>query len=122
MPRQARLDVSGALHHIMVRGINKSEIFKDDQDKTLFLERLGQNVIDGNCSVYAWVLMDNNMSISSLKAASRVSQRSCESFSRGTLNTLTAAIAAPVIYLKIVTNPSCATKRTTYWRSCDIST
>ena len=61
MPRQARLDVSGALHHIMVRGINKSDIFKDDQDKTLFLERLGQNVIDGKCSVYAWVLMDNHV-------------------------------------------------------------
>jgi len=61
MPRQARLDVFGALHHIMIRGINKSDIFKDDQDKTLFVERLGQNVIDGKCSVYAWVLMDNHV-------------------------------------------------------------
>jgi len=52
-PRQARLDISGALHHIMVRGINQSDIFEDDQDKTLFVERLGQNVIDGKCSVYA---------------------------------------------------------------------
>jgi hypothetical protein len=41
-----------ALHHIMVRGINKSSIFKDDQDKNLFLERLGQNLIDGKCSVW----------------------------------------------------------------------
>ena len=61
MPRQARLDVPGALHHIMVRGINKSDIFKDDQDKALFIERLGQNVIEGKCSVYAWVLMDNHV-------------------------------------------------------------
>jgi len=61
MPRQARLDISGALHHIMVRGINQSDIFEDDQDKTLFVERLGQNVIDGKCSVYAWVLMDNHV-------------------------------------------------------------
>src|SRR4030043_2402645 len=63
MPRQARLDISGALHHIMVRGVNKSDIFEDDQDKTLFLERLGQNVIDGKCSVYAWVLMDSHAHI-----------------------------------------------------------
>ena len=63
MPRQARLDVPGALHHIMVRGINKSDIFEDNQGKTLFLERLGQNVIDGKCSVYAWVLMDNHAHI-----------------------------------------------------------
>jgi putative transposase len=61
MPRQARLDVPGALHHIMVRGINKSSIFKDDQDKNLFLERLGQNVIEGKCSVYAWVIMENHV-------------------------------------------------------------
>ena len=44
MPRQARLDVAGALHHIMVRGIDKSNIFRDTQDKARFLERLGQNV------------------------------------------------------------------------------
>ena len=63
MPRQARLDVPGALHHIMVRGINKSKIFDDDEDKARFLERLGQIVIDGKCSVYAWVLMDNHVHI-----------------------------------------------------------
>lgn len=63
MPRQARLDTPGALHHIMVRGINKSVIFEDDQDKTRFLDRLGQNVINGKCSVYAWVLMDNHAHI-----------------------------------------------------------
>jgi REP element-mobilizing transposase RayT len=63
MPRQARLDVSGALHHIMVRGIDKSNIFRDAQDKARFLERLGQNVLDAKCSVYAWVLMDNHVHI-----------------------------------------------------------
>ena len=61
MPRQARLDVPGALHHIMVRGIDKSKIFKDDEDKARFLERLGQTVEEGNSSVYAWVLMDNHV-------------------------------------------------------------
>ena len=38
MPRQARLDVPGTLHHIMVRGIDKTDIFKDDQDRALFAE------------------------------------------------------------------------------------
>lgn len=61
MPRQARLDVPGALHHIMVRGIDKAKIFKDDQEKAAFLERLGQNVLEADCSVYAWVLMDNHV-------------------------------------------------------------
>ena len=63
MSRQARLDVLGALHHIMVRGINKATIFEDDEDKTRFIERLGRNVTDGKCSVYAWVLMGNHVHI-----------------------------------------------------------
>ena len=61
MPRQARLDAPGALHHIMVRGIDKADIFRDEQDKARFLERLGENVTEGKCSVYAWVLMDNHI-------------------------------------------------------------
>ena len=61
MPRQARLDVPGALHHIMVRGINKADIFKDDQDRSLFLERLGLQVGDGDSAIYAWVLMTNHV-------------------------------------------------------------
>jgi REP element-mobilizing transposase RayT len=60
MPRQARLDASGALHHIMVRGINESAIFKDDPDKTRFLERLGEIILEAGCAVFAWVLMDNH--------------------------------------------------------------
>ncbi len=51
MPRHARLDVPGALHHIMVRGINNAKIFDDNEDKARFLERLGQNVLEGQCSV-----------------------------------------------------------------------
>jgi len=61
MPRQARLDAPGALHHIMVRGINKTDIFADDQDKARFLERLGETVTEGKCSISAWVLMDNHV-------------------------------------------------------------
>ena len=49
MPRQARLDVPGAVHPIMGRGITISAIFKDDQDKVRFLDRLSQNISEGNC-------------------------------------------------------------------------
>lgn len=63
MPRQARLDIPGALHHIMVRGINKADIFEDEQDKIKFLDRLGETVTAGQCSVYAWVLMSNHVHI-----------------------------------------------------------
>jgi putative transposase len=61
MPRQARLDVPGALHHIMIRGIDKTNIFRDDEDKARFLERLGLTLSEGKSTVYAWALMDNHV-------------------------------------------------------------
>ncbi|MFO7761975.1 MAG: hypothetical protein ACQES8_05645 [Thermodesulfobacteriota bacterium] len=41
MPRQARIDSPGALHHIIVRGIYRRTIFDDDQDRFDFLKNLG---------------------------------------------------------------------------------
>jgi putative transposase len=63
MPRQARLDAPGALHHIMVRGINKTEIFSEAKDKKMFVERLSAAVIEGQCAIYAWAVMDNHSHI-----------------------------------------------------------
>jgi hypothetical protein len=42
MPRQARIDAPGALHHIILRGIEQKPIFKDQQDYTHFLKRLSK--------------------------------------------------------------------------------
>jgi len=36
MPRQARLDAPGILHHVMVRGMEGCPIFVDDQDRQDF--------------------------------------------------------------------------------------
>ena len=53
MPREARFNVPGVLHHIMVQGINKSAIFDDEQDRVRFPERFGQKVTEGRAFVYA---------------------------------------------------------------------
>ena len=42
MPRRSRIDAAGALHHIMVRGIEKGKVFRNDADRGHFLERLGE--------------------------------------------------------------------------------
>ena len=42
MPRKSRIDTADALHHIMVRGIEGSKIFRNDTDRDNFLERLGK--------------------------------------------------------------------------------
>jgi len=41
MPRGTRLDAPGTLHHVIVRGIERSKIVKDDYDRDNFISRLG---------------------------------------------------------------------------------
>ena len=41
MPRKARIDAPGALHHIIIRGIERKAVFKDSTDRDNFIERLG---------------------------------------------------------------------------------
>jgi len=41
MPRLARLDAPGVLHHIMIRGIERRKIFLNRRDQEDFLDRLG---------------------------------------------------------------------------------
>ena len=63
MPRQARLDAPGALHHVMVRGVNKSTIFEDGEDKFKFLEKLTDTALSAKAVIYAFALMDNHAHI-----------------------------------------------------------
>ena len=61
MPRKARIDAPGALHHIIVRGIERKDIFKDQKDKTNFLDRLGMILKETSTHCFAWVLMTNHV-------------------------------------------------------------
>ena len=61
MARKSRIDAPGALHHIIVRGIERRSIFADAQDYKNFLERLGNIITDSSTSCYAWALMTNHV-------------------------------------------------------------
>ena len=61
MPRKARIDAPGAVHHIIIRGIEKRPIFKDDRDRERFLEKLGEVLRGIFTACYAWVLMRNHV-------------------------------------------------------------
>ncbi len=63
MPRRPRLDISGALHHIMVRGIDRADIFRDDADRYGFLKKLGELIVISKSHIYAWTLMTNHVHI-----------------------------------------------------------
>jgi len=63
MPRLARLDAPGILHHVIGRGIERKKIFYSDTDRSDFIERLANLVEEGAMDVYAWVLMPNHYHI-----------------------------------------------------------
>jgi putative transposase len=63
VPRRARLDAPGTLHHVMIRGIERRRIVDDDQDRTMFVERLGELSQKVQTAVYAWALMTNHAHI-----------------------------------------------------------
>ena len=60
MPRLARLDAPGILHHVMGRGIERKTIFTNDTDRNDFIDRLAALAEEGAMDVYAWVLMPNH--------------------------------------------------------------
>ena len=60
MPRQSRIDGSGALHHIICRGIERRDIFSDDRDRDDFVSRLGAILTETSTYCYAWVLIPNH--------------------------------------------------------------
>ncbi len=60
MPRSARLDTPGALHHIMIRGIERRKIFRDDDDRENFLDRLEKLLPVTQTACFAWALIPNH--------------------------------------------------------------
>ncbi len=60
MPRAARLDIPGLLQHVIIRGIEKRDIFLDDQDREKFLRRFSDLLQETGTDCLAWVLMSNH--------------------------------------------------------------
>ena len=70
MPRQERLQSVTGIYHVMLRGINKQDIFEDDEDYSQFLNILhalvnrcdeqGHN-LPPHCTFYAYCLMTNHV-------------------------------------------------------------
>ena len=63
MPRKKRLSVTGAVHHVMSRGIEGRSIFADTEDRKMFLSLFEGLIGKIGFKCYAWVLMDNHYHI-----------------------------------------------------------
>jgi putative transposase len=60
MPRKARLNVPGAIYHIMGRSLENLNLFTDDADREQFLSLLGLYLGRTGSRCYAWALMSNH--------------------------------------------------------------
>ena len=60
MPRQARLDAPGTVHHVILRGLKRGQIVADAQDREAFLARLGALAAATGTTLYAWALLPNH--------------------------------------------------------------
>jgi REP element-mobilizing transposase RayT len=61
MPRKARIDAPGALQHVIVRGIEGRNIFRDNSDRYNLLERLEKILGETVTPCFAWALMPNHI-------------------------------------------------------------
>jgi len=63
LPRQARKKSSSGIYHIMLRGINRQQIFEDEEDRQRFLDTLQNYKELCGYSIYGYCLMGNHIHI-----------------------------------------------------------
>ena len=60
MPRGPRLDAPGVLHHVMVRGIERRALFREERDRADFVDRVAALAETKGWTVVAWALLPNH--------------------------------------------------------------
>jgi len=61
MPRNARQKSESGIYHIMVRGINRQDLFHDDEDRRRYLETIARMKKENRFDVYGFCLMTNHV-------------------------------------------------------------
>ncbi len=60
MPRTARIDIPNILQHVIVRGIEKCDIFTSDEDRQDFVTRFSHLLEVTGTDCFAWSLLSNH--------------------------------------------------------------
>jgi len=61
VPRPLRLDFAGGVYHVMARGNEKRDIFRDDGDRVAYLDRVAACSRRFEFRIYAYCLMRNHV-------------------------------------------------------------
>jgi REP element-mobilizing transposase RayT len=60
MPRQLRGEYTGAIYHVLNRGDRREDIFRDAQDRRMFLDTLTEACAKTHWQIHAYCLMRNH--------------------------------------------------------------
>ena len=60
MPRLARLDAPGVIQHVIIRGTERSKIFRDNKDRDVMMDRLADLLPATNTICYAWAFLPSH--------------------------------------------------------------
>jgi REP element-mobilizing transposase RayT len=74
MPRTARLDIAGVLQHVIIRGVERRDIFLDDTDRQSFLDRLSLLLVQTETDCLAWSFMSNHVHMLLRPSQSKLAQ------------------------------------------------
>lgn len=61
MARQARVKSTTGIYHVILKGLDGRNIFLDDSDRSIFMEKLNKARETGGFQLYAYCLMDNHI-------------------------------------------------------------
>ena len=83
MPRQAREKSNSKIYHIMLRGINRQNIFEEDEDRQRFIETIGYYKAISKYELYGFCLMNNHIHLlvkETEESISKAIKRMCSSY------------------------------------------
>ncbi|MGR6836949.1 transposase [Syntrophomonas erecta] len=61
MPRRARQRSNTGIYHLMLRGVNRQNLFMEDEDRLKFMETIRRYKQVSNYELYAYCLMNNHV-------------------------------------------------------------
>ena len=60
MPRPLRVEYAGAIYHILNRGDHREVVFRNDDDREMFLRALEEVCGKTGWQIHAWCLLSNH--------------------------------------------------------------